>query len=81
MILIIHQCVLLTQSLASDWVDGYQEDPESAMVELIQFFVLCCGCKARISLDMFREDTSNVIRTLTENFAEVGVVCVCAVVK
>ena len=42
------------------------------MVELIQLFVLCCGCKAGITMEMFQtEDPSDVIRALTENFAEV----------
>ena len=59
------------KSVASDWVDFYQQDAESAMLELIQYFVLCCGCKATITMDMFRAETSDVIRTLTENFAEV----------
>ena len=59
------------QSVASDWVDCYQKDAESAMLELIQYFVLCCGCKAGITMDMFRAETSDVIRMLTENFAEV----------
>ena len=54
-------------------MDRYQQDAESAMVELIQLFVLCCGCKAGITVEMFQtEDPSDVIRALTENFAEVG---------
>ena len=58
--------------VASDWVDRYQADAEAAMVELIQFFVFCCGCKATITMQMFQmEDSSDVIRVLTENFAEV----------
>lgn len=60
------------QSVASEWVDRYEKDAEAAMVELIQFVVLCCGCKAPITLAMFQEeDTQNIIRSLTENFAEV----------
>lgn len=64
---------LLVQSVASEWVDRYEKDAEAAMVELIQFVVLCCGCKAPITLAMFQEeDTQNIIRSLTENFAEVS---------
>ena len=59
------------QSEVSEWVDRYQQDAESAMVELIQYFVLCSGCKASISLRMFQtEAPSDVIRALTENFSE-----------
>ena len=60
------------QSLASEWVDRYQENSEKAMVELVQYFVLCCGCRAAITMEMFQnEDTTSVIRSLTENFDEV----------
>ena len=42
-----------------------------AMVELVQYFVLCCGCRATITMEMFQnEDTTSVIRSLTENFDE-----------
>ena len=62
----------LMQSLASEWVDRYQENSEKAMVELVQYFVLCCGCRAAITMEMFQnEDTTSVIRSLTENFDEV----------
>lgn len=41
------------------------------MVELVQYFVLCCGCRATITMEMFQnEDTTSVIRSLTENFDE-----------
>ena len=40
------------------------------MVELVQYFVLCCGCHAKITMEMFRGETTEVIRSLTENFAE-----------
>ena len=41
------------------------------MVELVQYFVLCCGCRAAITMEMFQnEDTTSVIRSLTENFDE-----------
>ena len=65
-------CVCCLQSLASDWTDRYQEDAEKAMVELVQYFVLCCGCRATITMEMFQnEETTSVIRSLTENFDEV----------
>ena len=66
-----HTHTIHMQSVASEWVDTYQQDPEQAMMELIQYFVFSCGCKAFITMDMFRAETSDVIRTLTENFAEV----------
>ena len=42
-------------------------------MELVQYFVLCCGCRATITMEMFQnEDTTSVIRSLTENFDEVS---------
>lgn len=58
------------QGVASDWVRRYEQDAESAMLELIQYFVLCCGCRAEVTLEMYRGETADVIRTLTENFDE-----------
>ena len=61
------------QAVASEWVDRYQEGSETAMAELIQFFVHCCGCRATITMEMFQnEDTTSIIRSLTENFDEVS---------
>ena len=60
--------------MVSEWVERYQMDPEAAMLEMVQFFVQCSGCRATISRDMFRnQEASTVIRSLTENFAEVCV--------
>ena len=62
--------------MASDWVDRYEQDAESAMLELVQYFVLCCGCRGVVTMEMFQEDdTSAIIRKLTENFAEVSNLC------
>ena len=58
--------------MVGDWVKRYQSDTEEAMLELVQFFVRSCGCKAIISRSDFQDkDASAVIRVLTENFAEV----------
>ena len=65
--------VAILQAVASEWVDRYQEASEKAMVELIKYFVLCCGCRATITMEMFQnEETAVVIRSLTENFDEVN---------
>lgn len=33
------------QAVLDDWIETYNEDREGAMVDLVQFFVQCCGCK------------------------------------
>ena len=56
-------------------MEEYGNDSETAMVNLIQFFVHSSGCKANITLKMYRtEDASKVIGSLTENFSEVNLV-------
>ena len=50
----------------------YQADAEIAMLELVQYFVRCCGCRAKIlSNDFQTQEAATVIRKLTEDFAEV----------
>lgn len=68
----LESCIQITvlQSAANDWVKRYEKDAESAMLELVQFFVLCCGCHAEISLEMYAGEVTDVIRILTENLAE-----------
>ena len=33
------------QVVVDEWIDEYKKDREKAVVDLIQFFVQCCGCK------------------------------------
>ena len=62
---------MLVKPVLSEWIKRYEADADKAMLELIQFFVECCGCKASISMEQYQESTtSDAIRSLTENFAE-----------
>ncbi len=57
--------------MASEWVDRYERDAELAMLELVQFLIRCCGCKARITEEMFKSDTTaDAIMELTKKFSE-----------
>ncbi|XP_011408151.1 PREDICTED: cohesin subunit SA-1 [Amphimedon queenslandica] len=61
------------QTVVSEWVERYQGDQEAGLLEIIQFFVRCCGCQAEISLSNFRhQEATDIIRTITENFDEDG---------
>ena len=33
------------QVIVDEWIDEYKKDREKAVVDLIQFFVQCCGCR------------------------------------
>ena len=76
MVTLLTYCIksvyVIPQSVLSDWLSRYQSNPEKAMLELIQYFVRCCGCNAVVSQKDFQtQEASTVIRALTENFAEV----------
>lgn len=32
------------QAVVDDWIDAYNKNKKAAMVDLLQFFVQCCGC-------------------------------------
>ncbi|XP_078379288.1 cohesin subunit SA-2-like isoform X3 [Oculina patagonica] len=59
------------RAVVDDWIESYNSDKENAMVDLIQFFVQCCGCKGTVTPKMLEEEESvNAIRQLTEQFDE-----------
>ncbi len=58
------------QALASNWVESYSKDPEAAVLELLQFFVMCCGSRTEVTMEMFRGETSEVVRVLADQSVE-----------
>lgn len=55
-----------------DWIDGYNNDRDAALLELIQFFIQCSGCKGKISPYMYaNQEHAEIIRKMTEEFDEV----------
>lgn len=59
------------RAVVDDWIESYTSDKETGMVDLIQFFVQCCGCKGTVTTKMLEEEESvNAIRQLTEQFDE-----------
>lgn len=66
--------LLLLQSVASDWVGRYQDDPCPAMAELVQFFFTSSGCKGQVDVEAFDDlDIASTTEELSapENFSEV----------
>jgi len=58
-------------SVLDDWIESYNKNKSHAMVDLIQFFIHSCGCKAKVTKAMIdAEDTVQAIRHLTTNFGE-----------
>ncbi|XP_041930372.1 cohesin subunit SA-2 isoform X3 [Alosa alosa] len=59
------------QSVVDDWIESYKNDRDIALLDLINFFIQCSGCKGVVSSDMFRHmQNSEIIRKMTEEFDE-----------
>ncbi|KAM8835623.1 cohesin subunit SA-2-like [Synchiropus picturatus] len=60
-----------TQSIIDDWIEAYKHDRDLALLDLINFFIQCSGCKGAVSTEMFRQmQNSEIIRKMTEEFHE-----------
>ncbi|KAM8897811.1 cohesin subunit SA-2-like isoform 4-T4 [Spinachia spinachia] len=60
-----------TQSLVDDWIEAYKSNRDHALLDLINFFIQCSGCKGAVSGEMFRHmQNSEIIRKMTEEFDE-----------
>uniref|UniRef100_A0A3B4YZD0 Cohesin subunit SA n=1 Tax=Stegastes partitus TaxID=144197 RepID=A0A3B4YZD0_9TELE len=60
-----------TQSVVDDWIEAYKHDRDIALLDLINFFIQCSGCKGAVSVEMFRHmQNSEIIRKMTEEFDE-----------
>ncbi|XP_053474299.1 cohesin subunit SA-2a isoform X2 [Ictalurus furcatus] len=60
-----------TQSVVDDWIEAYKNDRDAALLDLINFFIHCSGCKGAVSSEMFRHmQNSEIIRRMTEEFDE-----------
>uniref|UniRef100_A0A4W4GB39 Cohesin subunit SA n=1 Tax=Electrophorus electricus TaxID=8005 RepID=A0A4W4GB39_ELEEL len=59
------------QSVVDDWIESYKHDRDIALLDLINFFIQCSGCKGVVSSEMFRHmQNSEIIRKMTEEFDE-----------
>lgn len=59
------------QTLVDDWIEQYKTDRPPAMLELVQFFISCSGCKGKVTLDMYKNlHHADIIKRMTEEFDE-----------
>ncbi|XP_038630918.1 cohesin subunit SA-2 isoform X4 [Scyliorhinus canicula] len=59
------------QSVVDDWIESYKHDRDTALLDLINFFIQCSGCKGVVTAEMFRHmQNSEIIRKMTEEFDE-----------
>lgn len=40
-------CPVLLQSVIDDWIESYKHDRDAALLDLINFFIQCSGCKGK----------------------------------
>ncbi|PAA68029.1 hypothetical protein BOX15_Mlig017969g1, partial [Macrostomum lignano] len=59
------------QQIADEWIQQYKQDRDAALVRLLQFFISSSGCKGRITMQMYLNDSyAEIIRKMTEQFDE-----------
>lgn len=59
------------QSVVDDWIEAYKQDRDTALLDLMQFFIQCAGCKGRITPNMQASmEHAQIIRKMTEEFDE-----------
>ncbi|KAL4220722.1 Cohesin subunit SA-2 [Mactra antiquata] len=59
------------QTVVDDWIENYKSDRDSSLLELIQFFIQCSGCKGKITPFMYSNmEHAEIIRKMTEEFDE-----------
>lgn len=58
--------------MIDDWIDAYKENKDSALLQLMQFFINAAGCKGKITPTMQTTmEHAEIIRRMTEEFDEV----------
>uniref|UniRef100_A0A452QVJ3 Cohesin subunit SA n=1 Tax=Ursus americanus TaxID=9643 RepID=A0A452QVJ3_URSAM len=63
--------MLLSNSVVDDWIESYKQDRDIALLDLINFFIQCSGCRGTVRIEMFRNmQNAEIIRKMTEEFDE-----------
>uniref|UniRef100_A0A671NTS6 Cohesin subunit SA n=1 Tax=Sinocyclocheilus anshuiensis TaxID=1608454 RepID=A0A671NTS6_9TELE len=63
--------MLFEVSVVDDWIESYKYDRDVALLDLINFFIQCSGCKGVVTGEMFHNmQNSEIIRKMTEEFDE-----------
>ena len=58
--------------MVDDWIEAYKQDRDTALLDLIQFFIQCSGCRGKITPHMYANmEHAEIIRKMTEEFDEV----------
>ncbi|XP_069748062.1 cohesin subunit SA-2 isoform X2 [Narcine bancroftii] len=59
------------QSVVDDWIEEYKQDRNTALLDLIIFFIQCSGCRGMVTAEVFQNMHSpDIRRKMTEEFDE-----------
>ncbi|KAM4609083.1 cohesin subunit SA-2 [Polymixia lowei] len=59
------------QAVVDDWIEAYVVDRDSALLDLISFFIQCSGCKGVVTAEMCQsKEDSDVMSKLVEELDE-----------
>uniref|UniRef100_A0A673KVG6 Cohesin subunit SA n=1 Tax=Sinocyclocheilus rhinocerous TaxID=307959 RepID=A0A673KVG6_9TELE len=59
------------QAVLDDWIDAYTGDRDSALLDLISFFIQCSGCKGMVTAEMFQSKKgTDVMSKMVEDLDE-----------
>lgn len=45
--------LMYLQSVVDEWIEAYKQDRDLALLDLINFFIQCSGCKGATSIYLF----------------------------
>ncbi|CAJ1079792.1 cohesin subunit SA-2 isoform X2 [Xyrichtys novacula] len=61
------------QAVIDDWIEVYETDRDSSLLDLISFFIQCCGCKGVVTAEMCQsKEDSDVMSKMVEELDEVA---------
>lgn len=61
------------QTAVEEWVQSYKEDRALALLDLISFFMQCCGCEGMVTAELCQSSQGgSAAHTVTERFDQVG---------
>ncbi|XP_047227314.1 cohesin subunit SA-2 isoform X2 [Girardinichthys multiradiatus] len=51
------------QAVMDDWIEAYATDRDSSLLDLISFFIQCCGCKGVVTAEMCQSKEDKDVRS------------------
>ncbi|XP_062257949.1 cohesin subunit SA-2 isoform X3 [Platichthys flesus] len=61
------------RAVIDDWIQAYVTDRDSSLLDLISFFIHCCGCKGVVTAEMCQsKEDSDVMSKMVEELDEVA---------